>query len=391
MIGLLARLFIRDREQTEDPGVRGAYGVLCGATGIFLNLCLFVGKLFAGRITGSISIMADALNNLSDAGSSVVTLLGFHLAGAKPDSGHPFGHGRIEYLSGLIVSGAILLMGFELVRESVKKIVSPQPVAYSALAFIILLLSICVKLYMFYYNRSVGKKLDSAAMRATATDSLSDCFATGAALVAAAVGTYSGLQIDGFCGAIVGGFIFYAGIRAARETLNPLLGQPPEKEYVKRIEELVMGHSEVRGVHDLIVHDYGPGRRMISLHAEVSAKADILAIHEVIDQIEEELRELLRCDAVIHMDPVVTEDGYVNSLREAVDDAIREADPRLSMHDFRVVPGTGLTKLIFDLEAPYGFHMKDEEAVREIQGLVAGRIGGQYQCIIRVDKAFVGK
>lgn len=389
MIELLARIFIRERDGKQDPEVRKAYGILCGAVGIFLNICLFAGKFLAGALTKSISITADAFNNLSDAGSSAVTLIGFQLAGAKPDKSHPFGHGRIEYVSGLIVSGAILLMAVELVKSSVEKILTPEEVRYSTTALVILAVSIAVKLYMFYYNRRVGTRMDSAAMRATATDSLSDCCATGVVLFTAVLGKYTGWHIDGYCGVLVGIFIFYAGVQAARETLNPLLGQPPEKEFVAQIEELVMSHPEVCGIHDLIVHDYGPGRQMISLHAEVPADGDILTLHDAIDNIETKLQQELKCDAVIHMDPVVTEDAHINALKEAVAEGIRQVDLGITMHDFRVVSGPTHTNLIFDVVVPFGFRLKDEEVISAIQTYVAEHLGRQHFCVIQVDKAYV--
>ena len=389
MVHILAKLFIRNSENMKDTKVRQSYGILCGTIGICLNILLFIGKFLAGTISGSVSITADAFNNLSDAGSSLVTMIGFKLAGAKPDPHHPFGHGRIEYISGLVVSGAILIMAFELVKSSVEKIIHPGKVEYGALALVILAVSIGVKLYMCFYNRSFGKKLDSAAMRATATDSLSDVCATSVVLIAALAEKFFGFQIDGWCGVLVGLFIFYAGINAARETLNPLLGQPPEPEFVAQIEDLVMSHPEVRGVHDLIVHDYGPGRRMISLHAEVPAEGDIIMMHDAIDNIEGELRRRLQCDAVIHMDPIVTTDESVLKLKKETFDLVKAIDARITMHDFRVVTGPTHTNLIFDVVVPYGFSMTDEEVINAVSTGVAGTLGDNYFCVIQVDKAYV--
>lgn len=389
MVGFLAKVLIKNSENVTEPSVRQAYGVLCGAVGIFLNILLFIGKFLAGSISKSISITADAFNNLSDAGSSFVTLIGFKLAGAKPDIGHPFGHGRIEYLSGLVVSGAILIMAFELVKCSVEKIINPQPVEYSALSLVILVVSIGVKLYMSFYNRRIGTKLSSAAMRATAMDSLSDSCATFVVLVAAIVGRLTNVQIDGYCGVLVGLFIFYAGINAARETLNPLLGQAPEQEFVDQIEELVKTYPEVCGIHDLIVHDYGPGRRMISLHAEVPAEGDILKLHDTIDNIETKLKKELKCDAVIHMDPVVTKDEHVLYLKEQMEHIIKAVDETMTMHDFRVVTGPTHTNLIFDVVVPFGFRMSDEEIETVVQEKVAATLGEAHFCVIQVDKAYL--
>lgn len=390
MVTILTKLFIKNSDQTSNPRVRQAYGILCGTVGICLNILLFLGKFLAGTVSNSISITADAFNNLSDAGSSFVTLVGFKLAGAKPDIGHPFGHGRMEYLSGLVVSGAIIIMAFELVKTSVEKIIHPQEVEYSALALVILAVSICVKLYMCMYNRRIGRKIHSAAMGATAMDSLSDSIATLVVLIAAIVAKFSGLMIDGYCGVLVGLFIFYAGISAARETINPLLGQPPEREFVDQIEKLVMSHEEICGIHDLIVHDYGPGRRMISLHAEVPAEGDILKLHDAVDNIEGELRRELNCDAVIHMDPIVTTDPRILKLKEQVEAIVRSVSEQITIHDFRAVAGPTHTNLIFDVVVPFGFAMKDEELVKTIQEKVRQQVDQNHFCVIRVDKAYVG-
>ena len=389
MISFLAKLCIKNHENISEPKVRQAYGILCGIVGICLNICLFLGKFLAGSISKSISITADAFNNLSDAGSSFVTLIGFKLAGTKPDIGHPFGHGRLEYVSGLVVSGAILIMAVELVKSSVEKIIHPQEVEYSVLALVILVISICVKLYMSFYNRTIGKKLDSAAMRATATDSLSDSCATLVVLIATIIGKLTGLKIDGYCGVLVALFIFYAGINAARETLNPLLGQPPEAEFVEQIEALVMAYPEVCGIHDLIVHDYGPGRRMISLHAEVPAEGNILELHDTIDNIEGQLRRELKCDAVIHMDPIVTIDEHILQIKKQVEEIVKKTDAALTMHDFRVVAGPTHTNLIFDVVTSFEFHMSDDNIIDAIQKQVAEVLGENYFCVIQVDKAYI--
>lgn len=389
MITLLVNILIHEKEDVKNPKVRQQYGVICGLVGIMLNILLFVGKFVAGLLSHSISITADAFNNLSDAGSSCVTLVGFKMAGAKPDVNHPFGHGRIEYVTGLIVSGAILVMAFELIKSSVEKILHPEPVTFGVLSLWILLASIVVKIYMAFYNYKIGKKLDSAAMRATATDSLSDTCATTAVLAGALVGEFTGLQIDGWCGILVGLFIFYAGISAARDTLNPLLGQPPEEDFVRQIENIVLSYQEICGIHDLLVHDYGPGRRMISLHAEVPAEGNILELHDVVDNAEMELRNKLRCDAVIHMDPVVTEDAYILELKGKIERLMKEIDSVITMHDFRVVMGQTHTNLIFDVVVPYEFALSDEALERQIQIQVNYSLGENYFVVIQVDKAYL--
>lgn len=387
MITLLAKIFIKD---TEDKSkLREAYGMLCGIVGVCFNIFLFVGKFLAGTFSNSIAITADAFNNLSDAGSSVVTLLGFKLAGAKPDTEHPFGHGRIEYISGLVVAAAILLMGYELIRDSIGKILHPEETEFTVLVAVILIASILVKLYMAYYNRSVGKKLDSTAMKAVATDSLSDTVATTVVLLASVFTHFTGIKIDGYCGLVVGFLVGYAGFDAARETLNPLLGQPPAREFVEKIDEIVMSHPEVCGMHDLIVHDYGPGRQMISLHAEVPSEGNILELHDVIDNIETELRRELGCEATIHMDPIVTSDEHVSETKSAMVSLIKSIDEELSIHDFRMVTGESHTNLIFDVLAPFNFRLTDEELLTEILQNVQEHFGENYYVVAKVDHSYI--
>ena len=388
MISLLAKWFIRDRENMGDAKVRRAYGQLCGFVGIALNVLLFAGKFFAGTLSGSIAITADAFNNLSDAGSSVVTLLGFRLAGRKPDPEHPFGHGRMEYISGLVVSALILLMGVELAKSSFDKILHPAPVEFSLVAIGILVCSILVKLYMALYNRSIGKKINSAAMVATGIDSLSDTVSTAAVLVAMLVGKWSGLMIAGWVGMVVALFILYSACRAAMETLNPLLGQAPDEEFVERIGELVMSHDEICGIHDLVVHDYGPGRVMISLHAEVPASGDILQLHDLIDGIEMELREQLDCEAVIHMDPIVTDDALTTELRMKMAQLVKQVDERATIHDFRMVLGPTHTNLIFDAVVPFGGSKTNYQLEEEIKTLVR-QMEGNYFAVVRVENSYV--
>ena len=386
MISLLARLFLKP-EGRDEAALRKGYGILCGAVGIGLNILLFAGKFFAGTIAGSIAITADAFNNLSDAGSSFVTLLGFQLAGQKPDSDHPFGHGRIEYLSGLAVSMLIILMGFELAKSSLDKILHPAPVDSSWLVIVILCVSICVKLYMAFYNRSLGKKLNAPAMLATAADSLSDSIATTAVLIATLVGRFSGLMIDGWCGILVAAFILWSGFNAAKDTVNPLLGTPPTHEFVEQIKELVMAHPAIIGIHDLIVHDYGPGRVMISLHAEVSASENVLDLHDEIDNVESELREKLGCEAVIHMDPIVTDDGITGETRERVAALVHCIDDEINIHDFRMVTGPSHTNVIFDAVVPYGFRLTDSEVEEKIKSAVR-TLDGNYFAVVKVERSY---
>ena len=387
MIALLAKKFIPNAENVADPAVRRAYGVLCGVVGICFNVLLFALKLAAGALAGSIAITADAFNNLSDAGASVVTLLGFKLAGQTPDPEHPFGHGRLEYISGLIVSMVILLMSFELAKSAVDKIFHPEAVEFSLLTLAILLASILVKLYMYLYNRAVGKKLGSAAMQATAADSLSDCAATAAVLAATLIGHFTSWQIDGWCGIVVAALVLLAGVRAAQETVSPLLGQPPEPEFVQRIEGIVMSSPSVQGIHDLIVHDYGPGRVMISLHAEVPAHGDIMELHDEIDNVEQSLRRELGCDATIHMDPVVTDDAITRETREKVAQLVRGIDESITIHDFRMVTGPTHTNVIFDAVVPFRFRLSDREVEQEIKSAVR-TLDGSYFAVVQIDKDY---
>ena len=388
MIELLARLFIRGRDTLAPSALRQAYGQLCGVVGIGLNLLLFAVKFFAGTLSGSIAITADAFNNLSDAGSSLVTLLGFRLAGRKPDPEHPFGHGRMEYISGLVVAGLILLMGVELFKSSLKKILQPEAIVSSPLVLVILALSVAVKLYMFYYNRAIGKRIKSSAMTATATDSLSDAVSTTAVLVATLVAQFTGLNIDGWVGMLVALFILFSAYKAAKETLSPLLGQTPEPEFVEHIQQIVLSYPEVQNVHDLVVHDYGPGRVMISLHAEVPADGDLLQLHDVIDNIEHRLKKELGCMAVIHMDPIVTNDAHTTALHQAVAEQVKTIDPRLTIHDFRIVPGPSHTNLIFDVVVPYDVKLSGEQVRRRIGELVA-QMDGNYFAVVQIDSSYV--
>ena len=388
MITFLASLFIKDSKNYKEPSVRQAYGVLSGVVGIGLNILLFFGKWLAGTISGSIAIIADAFNNLSDAGSSIITLIGFRLSGQEPDPEHPFGHGRMEYISGLLVSVAILVMGFELIGSSIGKLRSPEPIESSALVFGILIASILVKLYMFFYNHSLSKKIESAAMKATSVDSLSDTVATTLVLIATLISKYTGLLLDGWFGILVGLFILYTGGSTLKETIDLLLGQPPKQEFIDEVKEIVLGHSMVHGVHDLIVHDYGPGRVMISLHAEVDVNGDIQDIHEQIDHIEHELQEKLHCSATIHMDPIVTDDKEVLAMKAKVEEMVHFLDESFSMHDFRMVRGSTRTNLIFDVEVPRKTSYTDNEIVNWLKERIHELPGSKYFAVIQIDHEY---
>lgn len=386
MITCLAKLWIRESDSEEKK--RRVYGTLGAVVGIFLNICLFTGKYLVGFFSGSIAIMADAFNNLSDAGSSFISLIGFVFSGKKPDLDHPFGHGRIEYLAGLGVSFLILLMGVELAKNSVQKILHPVSVQISTLSIAVLSASILVKLYMAYYNHAIGKKIRSATMAATATDSLSDAVATTVVLLAMLFLAVTGINIDGYCGILVAVFILAAGIGAAKETVSPLLGQAPDPEFVKEIKELVMQHDEVLGIHDMAVHDYGPGRVMVSLHAEVSGDGNIYELHDLIDRIERELKEKLHCETVIHMDPIDVGNEKTVEMKEEMVKLVKAIDKRLTIHDFRMVTGTTHHNMIFDVVIPADFKLSQEELKDIIQKKVWEK-WPDYYVVIDVDTAYV--
>ena len=384
----LVRLFIKDCDNVTDPAVRERYGILSGAVGIALNLLLSAGKLFAGLMTGSISITADAFNNLSDAGSSVVTLVGFKLAGQKADDGHPFGHGRMEYLAGLLVSLMILLVGVELGRSSIGKILHPEAVDFSLVSTGILAASILVKLWMGQFNRGLGRKIGSAAMAATAADSISDAVATAAVLAGTLVNRFAHVNIDGWVGLAVAVFILRSGWGAAKDTINPLLGESPDPELVKQLRDLVLSHPQVVGMHDLIIHDYGPGRRLCSFHAEVPQDADILDAHDAIDHIEREIKEKFGIETTVHMDPIATADEKVNQLRRQVADLARVVEPEMTIHDFRVVRGPTHTNVIFDAVVPHKCRLTDEEVLQRLRRAVSA-LDPAYQAVIQIDRAYV--
>ncbi len=387
MIKLLAKIFIKDSQNTADSKVRVAYGYLCGAVGIALNILLFAGKIIAGTISGSVAVTADAFNNLSDAGSSIISLIGFRLASQKPDPHHPFGHGRFEYIASLIISIIIILMGFELGKSSFEKIIAPQAVEYSAVTFAVLGASVLVKLYMFFYNNSVGKKIDSATMRATAMDSISDAVSTGAVLISAVIAMFTNLALDGWMGLVVAVFIMVTGFKSAKETIDSLLGTPPSPEFVKQIEDMALKYDDIIGVHDMIVHNYGPGRTFVSLHAEVPSDGDIVAIHDTVDNAEREIAKELGCLVTIHMDPVDVHDEHTAQLRERVSEIIKQINPDITFHDFRVVSGPTHTNLIFDIVSPMDCGLSDQELADTIADKIH-QCNESYFAVINVDKDF---
>lgn len=376
-------------DDPKAPETRRRCGTVAGGVGIFLNLLLFSGKLAAGLLTSSVAILADAINNLSDASTSVVTLVGFRLAGQDADAEHPFGHGRIEYITGLIVALAVLLMGFEVGRSSLGALFQPEPIQPTPLSLVILCAAIAVKLWMFFFHRGLGRALDSPAMEATAADSLSDAASTAVVLLSALAGPFLSFPIDALAGLVVSALILKTGWRAARDTLDPLLGRPMDPELAADIDKLALGHDKILGIHDLVYHDYGPGRAMMSFHAEVPADADFLEVHDIIDHIERELKARHQIETVIHMDPVVR-DERTAALQRQVADLARALDLCVTIHDFRLTPGPIHTNLIFDVVVPYGFRLSDSQVRAELSGQIKA-LSPRYYPVIQVDHSFIDR
>ncbi len=370
MTELLCKLFIKDRHNTASPAVRRSYGTLVSIVGIVLNLLLSVGKLTVGILTMTVSIQADALNNLSDAGAQLVSLITFRIAAKPADREHPFGHARIEYVASMIVSFLILIIGWELLSESVSKVFSPSQTIFSWVSVGVLGASVLVKLWLCFFNRKIAKKIDSSVMRATSADSLSDAAATSAVLAATLIYKFTGLDIDAYMGIVVAILIVIAGIKILWETKNSILGEKPSEETVAQIEAVVARHPEALGIHDMVVHNYGPGRVMVSLHIEVDGNADIFKSHDMIDNIERQLRTEYGMEATVHMDPIVTDDPLVDELKHLVLAAATAIDPRLRIHDFRVVPGDTHTNLIFDIAVPFEISQSDRDLCQAIDSAV---------------------
>lgn len=387
MTALLVKLFIKDSENYNDKNVRTSYGVLSSITGIVLNLILAAAKYIAGIISGSISITADAINNLSDAGSSIVSFFGVKISAKPPDKDHPYGHGRVEYISAFIVSFFVLFMGVELFKDSVDKIIHPEPVTFSFLSLAILVISILCKLWLGVFNKNLGKKINSAPMMAVMKDSFSDCLATGVAAISIIVSAFSDINIDGYLGIVVAVFILFAGFNILKETLGDILGRPPESEFVEEITQKIMSYPHVCGVHDMIIHDYGPSCRFASIHAEVPSDEDIMELHDIIDGIERDIYNEYGMLTSIHMDPVVINDERINELKRITQGAVAKIDERLSIHDFRVVEGPSHTNLIFDVLLPSDMKHTNREICQKIEDEIS-KIDERFFCVITVDHAF---
>ncbi len=387
MVSILIKILVNDYNNTGDERVRRGYGVVCGTVGILLNIMLCCIKIFAGMLSGSVAVITDAINNLTDAGSSVVNVVGFKMAGRKPDTEHPFGHGRIEYVAGLIISIIIIVLGVELGKTSITRIIDPREIITSRTVFTVMEISIGVKIYMYLYNKKIGNKIQSVSLQAAALDSFTDAIATTAVLISIVIFEFTGVVVDGWCGLIVSVFIIYSGISSVKTTVDPLLGVKPDPEYVNIIEKFVMSQNNVLGMHDLVIHNYGPGRSMISLHVEVPANGSLVEMHDIVDNIERKLKEALNCECVIHMDPMVIDNSVSMRMRDFVGVIVSNVDPSLRINDFRMVQGTTHTNLIFDLVIPHGFRYPDDEVVDIIQQRVR-QLPGDHYAVINVEKPY---
>ena len=388
MTQFLIRCFIKRPDDVKDAAVRTAYGNLASLVGMACNILLCIGKLLAGTLFGSIAIMADALNNLSDASSNVVSLIGFRLAAKAPDAEHPYGHARYEYLAGLVVSVTILAIGLSLLKESALKVLHPTPVAFSWLSIGVLAASILVKLWLSGFNRAVGKKINSETLMATAADSRNDVLTTGAVLLSTILCSLTGYGImDGIMGVGVAAFILWSGWGLVMDTLSPLLGESPSEDLVEHIEQTVMGYPGVLGVHDLMVHDYGPGHQFASIHVELPAEQDPLEAHDLIDNIERDFMKHDHLMVTIHYDPIVTSDAAVGVLRSRLTEKLRQLDPALSLHDLRIVPGKTHTNVLFDLVLPAGYAGDKVELLTQMEQFIKEQ-DPTYNCIIKVEQSY---
>ncbi len=387
MTKLLIKLFIKDSENLKDKGVRRNYGNLGGIVGIVCNILLFFIKIIAGILSGSIAVTADAFNNLSDMGSSVVTLLGFKLASKSPDKDHPFGHGRMEYMSAFIVSVVIIVVGFELLTGSVEKIFSPEDISVNWITVSVLVVSVLVKFWLGVFNNKLGNIINSAALKATAKDSINDVVATSAVLLTMLINMIFDINLDGYIGVLVAGFIMYGGFSTAKEMLSPLLGTKPDPEIVNSIKNMVLSNETFVGMHDLIVHDYGPGRCLASLHVEVPDTVDIVSCHELIDACEKEVNDKIGVELVIHMDPIATESAIRNAIDAILPSVIGAVDDRLTYHDLRIVDGEKRVNIIFDVVKPYDVKMSDRELLDKIEGKMS-EINPAYFCVINIDREY---
>lgn len=388
MTGILIRLFIKDYNHPDDPRVRERHGSFAGMTGIFSNLLLFAIKIVVGTVFNSIAITADAVNNLSDSGASLVALFGFKLSGKPADAKHPFGHARIEYISGLIISFIVVILGIQLIQGSVAKVINPEEVQFSYVLVFALVVSILIKLWQAGFYRQIGQKIQSATLLATAVDSRNDVLSTAVVLAGALITRWTGVNLDGYLGVIVSLFILVSGVKLVIETSSPLLGTAPDKELVDKIYAKILSYEGILGMHDLAVHNYGADNIFASVHCEVATSQDIMVSHDIIDNIERDIKEELGIELVVHMDPIDIDDERTNILREAVEGIISGISPDIGMHDFRVVWGISHSNLIFDIEVPFGFAMEDADLVAQVKADIKG-LDPSYEAIITVDHDYV--
>lgn len=388
MINFIIRKFIKSHENVKDPSVREAYGMLGSVVGILFNIILSISKIAIGTIFKSISITADGANNLSDAGSSVVTFIGFKMSGKPADKNHPFGHARIEYITGLVVGAIIFILGFELVKSSVDKVRNPEITEFSWIMVFVLLFSIAVKVWLSYFNLKLADKISSSTMKATAMDSRNDCISTSAVLASLFVSKYTGLEIDGYMGIVVALFILYSGYSILKDILSPLLGEMPDPKFVEKIENKILSYEGIINIHDLVIHNYGPNRYFATVHAEVDANEDIMKSHDMIDNIERDFARDMDINLVIHLDPIITNDEEINHLKSMTEKIIKKIDKRLTIHDFRVVKGETHTNIIFDVVIPVGYDMNSSDLVKKIEESIK-TVNQKYYAVVTIDKNYV--
>lgn len=388
MTGLLIKMFVKDKDNVENQQVRGKYAMLSSITGIIVNILLSVFKLIIGIFANSMSIISDALNNVSDAGSSIITMIGFKMSQKKVDKDHPWGHGRMEYVTAFFVDILIILVGFELLQSSIDKIIAPEMPTISNITIILLVVAILAKLWLFIFYRKIAKKIDSAAIKGTAYDSISDSISTAAVLVSALVAKLAGITIDGYVSLLVSLFILITGIKAIKETIDLLLGQKPDPEFVKSIEEFAIKYEGIEGIHDIMVHDYGPGRKIVSFHAEVPANSDICRAHDIIDQMEQDILDEFGCITTIHMDPIVVDNEEINLMKEVTTNIVKKINENYSIHDFRMTDGGERVNLIFDLVVPTDEKVDKEELIGKIQRKIKEE-NEKYYAVIKVEHSYV--
>lgn len=389
MTNLLIRLFVKDYERTEKVRVRTGYGMLASIVGVVCNVLLFLVKILIGLTIQSISVMADAFNNLSDAASSVIGLVGAKIAARPADKEHPFGHGRAEYISAFIIAFLILQVGFSCLKTSVSKVIRPEEVTFNWFLIGILLLSVLVKLWLSIFNKNLGNKINSGVLKATAADALGDVLITTATIISLLISRVTGILVDGYMGVIVSVFVLIAGYKIGKETLEPLLGKPVEKEIYEKITQKVESYEGIIGSHDLIVHNYGPNHIMATIHAEVSNDSNMEVAHEIIDRIEREVLRDMGIFLVIHMDPVETSNAFVLSVKEQVTRIIDKLEPEGDIHDFRLVNGESSINLIFDLVVPYSYTAKNESEIMESIKKEMKKINPKYECIITIENSYI--